>query len=282
MKHLTRFNENSWVNIKIDRDVFNRVKRFISAVSVVGDRTGVKGLEAKLKYIGNPRKPSYTSTNEKIQEQMGALILLRYLNELKNNFDATSAGKLLESFIAGLVGGEVLGDNGPVDIQAGNQTYQIKFYDFNSNSLSINPATCNHYIIALKNEDMIYIWRLSNTNTTPTQISIHTYMNAGNTALNLTSLKDRMDLAIELDVSSSSIEDRIERLSAGLNTDMSKIWKEIASLQENVESIVTGVAPNNERFSESDYLSLYDQSSQNLKNLQDHLVTLKGSMGTRR
>jgi hypothetical protein len=60
---------------------------------------------------------------------MAVIMLLHYLNEIKDFFNPSAAGFLFESFIAGLIPKSfVADDNGIADIVAEGRKYQIKLY----------------------------------------------------------------------------------------------------------------------------------------------------------
>jgi hypothetical protein len=306
MKYLKSINEDltGWVNVKIDKEVFFRVQRFISAINT---DYGVEAFDAKLKYIANPTKPKIGSVNEKIQKQMSGVMLMHYLNELKNNFNGSSAGFLLESFLGGLIGGIVVDDNGPIDVKSTDgQSYQIKFFNWdNTSHISINSSlTCDYYIIALKKGDDIFVWRLNQAGSSPDRL-LSTYLTkpiekepvkkeviltkAGKPKKEkkekpvvwITKLKKRLDLAIKIDVSSKNIDSKIDLMADGLKQDLNSIWTEISDLQFNIEGIVTGVDKNHHSLNDNEYEALHKAAKANLTKLEEQLTSLKGNMGNR-
>jgi hypothetical protein len=65
---------------------------------------------------------------------MAVIMLLHYLNEIKDFFTPSAAGFLFESFIAGLIPKSfVADDNGIADIVAEGRKYQIKLYKEKAN-----------------------------------------------------------------------------------------------------------------------------------------------------
>lgn len=285
MKYLRQINEDltGWVNVKIDKEVFFRVQRFISAINI---DYGVEAFDAKLRYIANPIKPKTGSLNQKIQKQMSGVLLMHYLNELKNNFNGSTSGFLLESFLGGLIGGEVVDDNGPIDIRsADGQTYQVKFFNWtNTSHIAINSSlTCDYYIIALKKGDDIFVWRLNQAGASRDRL-LRTYLTTprgDKPVIWITELKKKLDLAIKIDVSSSNIDNRIDLMAKGLKQDLNSIWTEISDLQYNIEAIITGVDKNNQSLDEKEYEALHISAKANLTNLEAQLTSLKGNMGNR-
>ena len=292
MKHLKGINEDltGWVNVKIDKEVFFRIKRFIKAID---SRTGAVAFDDKLKYISNPIKYKYGSKNENIQRQMAGIILLKYLNEIKNHFSPSSSGFLLESFLGGLIGGTVLDDNGPVDIVGDDrQTYQVKFFSWKTSHLKIKADPndqCDNYIIALKDNDDIYIWRLikppanysvpTRTNQTESEYLLSNWLDNGK--IHATKLKKRKDLAIKINVSTQEINNKIRDISEVLMLSLKDIWDEISDLQYNIETIVSGVDKDSINVDDDKYDELYNNAKENLEELEDQLIRLKKGMGRR-
>jgi hypothetical protein len=180
MKFLKRFEGiddidklSGWVNVKIDDQLYIRMAKYVTAldtlVSRVKDRYDLyKKIEMLSKvdeYIENK--------NVDIQTKLSIITLLQYLNELKGKFNASTAGFLLEGFLAALIHGKKDEDAyGYVDINSSYSDldavqfntesggrgvkklkYQIKLYK-NKGNIKINwKKPCDYYVICLKNED---------------------------------------------------------------------------------------------------------------------------------
>ena len=78
-----------------------------------------------------------------VQSKISIITILQYLKEIRNHFNPSSSGFLLEGFLATLIHGEIIKGNRPADIKTSyNQldavrfkstggpgtTYQIKLY----------------------------------------------------------------------------------------------------------------------------------------------------------
>ena len=189
-----------WVNVKIDEELLKRVKRFSLNLS---REDGLTGLREKIDYLSRPTKKrarSGETFTQTTQRKISAIILLKYLQEIKDNFNPTTGGFLFESFIGGLLDGEVPDDNRKADVTHKGSTYQLKFVDWMPDKGTIplvkyyvdengnhstkrrdpifknskkvrsshitafderNDLFCDYYVIALKQHTKIYIYMLN-------------------------------------------------------------------------------------------------------------------------
>ena len=143
-------------------EIIKKVRRF--AMKINPDTTK-KAFDEKLRFLANPimRKLGGSAT-ERIQRQIAAIMLLRFLQEIKDYFDSSTAGHLIESFLGGLIPGKVPDDNGEYDIISvlSGLKYQVKLYTYKE-SIKYFPykPTCDYYILGLKEHNKIHIWTLS-------------------------------------------------------------------------------------------------------------------------
>lgn len=122
MKYLKRFEsiddieKLGWVNIKIDEKLFIRMAKYVTALDTVltNDRDKYD-LYKKLEILSNI--DSYIQKiNIDIQTKISIITLLQYINEIKSQFNPSSAGFLLEGFLAALIHGKKVSGNRPADI----------------------------------------------------------------------------------------------------------------------------------------------------------------------
>lgn len=194
MKHIKLFesiddisNLKGWVNIKIDDQLYIRMSRYVSALDTLIPRVRDRyDLYKKIEMISNIDKHMDKNSGVPIQIKISIITLLQYLNELKNQFNASSAGFLLEGFLACLIHGYLppSGTNGVSDISGIGKSYsefdsprfkteslggrgirkleyQIKLYK-DSGTIKINfKKLCDYYVICLKTGDVINVHILS-------------------------------------------------------------------------------------------------------------------------
>jgi len=279
-----------WVNVKLDMEVTKKVRRL--ATNIIND-ISIEAFDKKLKLLSNPALLKDTTLNntdrflitQSIQSQMSAIMLLRYILEIKDHFNPSQAGFLFESFLGGLLPGKVPDDNSYCDIISDQgTTYQVKFMS----SLNVsgsnyiievdiepndNGDACDQFIIALKEHNKISIWRLHNNDNGNTRHYIGTYMTSS--GLSTYRLKTLPATAI-LDL--SKIDDEIDKISKNLRAVVTSLWTEISELQYNIETIITGVDKQNNIIDRNKYNLAYREATDNLKNLEVQLTTLKKEM----
>jgi hypothetical protein len=267
---------SSWSNIKVDKDMFKKVRRFSKALLVSDDT--VIGLEKKLKMLSNPKNiKSYNSDyTQTMRQQIACVILLKYLQEIKDQFNPTTGGCLFETFLAGLITARIPSSNSSyfdMISSTNSTTYQIKFYDDNAISVQINPKKiCQQYIIALKENTRISIYRLSrseNGSKVNDKRNILNYLDKNGSTLDIKKFKKNITPII-LDL--SKIKTFISDISQELNEIISGLYQNIGELNYNIESILTGVDSNNQTI--DDYGQYYTTSDTNLNNIKGFLDRL--------
>ncbi len=178
MKHLIKFEGiddvsklTGWVNVKIDHQLFIRMSRYVLALDTLCDRPSDKyNLFIKIDMLSNIE--SYiNNVDVDIQTKISIITLLQYLNEIKTKFNPSSAGFLLESFLACLIHGEVIPGYEEADITSSYSeldavqfktsssrgikklNYQIKLYKSGGNIKIKWKELCDYYVICLKNSN---------------------------------------------------------------------------------------------------------------------------------
>ena len=167
-----------WVNVKIDRQLEFRLKNYVDVLDDYlistnkihpGQKHDLFSKIDALADIGN----ELTSDQVSIQTKLSIVTLLQYLRELKNNFNASTSGFLLECFLASLIGATVKGDFSKFDLthkilDVGKLKYQIKFYGKGNPSEIDWPddirKRCDYYILAIKEGDKISVSIFSGKN----------------------------------------------------------------------------------------------------------------------
>jgi hypothetical protein len=253
-----------WVNVKVDMEVIKRVKRYSKGLgsnnrgfnSFVAKLNDLKRMSSGIQY----RKRS----RETIQKEMSVVILLHYINEIKNFFTPSSSGFLFESFLAGLIpNAKVNEDNSKTDVISNGEHYQIKLYSSLESSVSIaynretnddgvtTDVPLDYYLVCLKYADKVDIHILSGKNENDTNyyrnfltdISNRTrngvQYQVGGSNFSITKIKamDEMKFSIEL----NNIEEKIEKIALNLKETLDKLYSELSSFQFNVETIISGV-----------------------------------------
>lgn len=298
-----------WVNVKIDREVINKVKRYSNNLT---RKTGVTGLKERLKKLKNPTdirgygaySDGGSNFTETIQQKISSLMLLKYLQEIKDQFNPTTSGFLFESFIGGLINGTVPDDNSKCDVigEDGSTLYQIKFNNWMGDKGTItlirtnvthiaelnnarqrnfrdNPADryknpfCDYYVMALKQHAKVYIYVL-NTRLPDTNINSLGYY-LSNSGVSLSKLRSS-SIGYELDL--SDIDDKIDDISADLKDSLGKIWTNLSEIEYNIESITTGFDKNNSPIEEDDYDNLFVDSKNRLNAVNVEIDRLEGVM----
>lgn len=297
-----------WVNVKIDREVINKVKKYSTNLT---KKSGVSGLKERLQKLQNPvgirGYGSYSGSDdftETIQQKISSLILLKYLQEIKDQFNPTSSGFLFESFIGGLINGTVPDDNSKCDLigDDGSSLFQVKFSNWMGDKGTINLVKkrpnlgnhkeqleeakrrrfrdnlaenyknpfCDYYVIALKQHAKVYIYILNVRLPDSNKNSLGYYLaNSGVSLAKLRASKKKYELDL------SKIEDNIDSIGEGLKEILGSIWNNLSEIEYNVESITTGFDKNNSPVKEDDYNDLFKDSEERLKTVSVEINKLK-------
>jgi hypothetical protein len=131
MKYLKKFEGvddsinrlSGWVNIKIDEQLFIRVAKYVEALDTLLDHQRYRyDLYKKLEILS--KVDTRLDSSVDIQTKISVITLLQYINEIKGQFNPSSAGFLLEGFLAALIHGKKVKGNKAADI-TGRQTPDI-------------------------------------------------------------------------------------------------------------------------------------------------------------
>lgn len=293
-----------WVNVKIDKEVVKKVERFSSRLA---RDTGTIGLKVKLGKLKNPlsiRGFENEDFTGQVQQKISSLLLLKYLEEIKEKFNATSGGFLFESFIAGLLNGKVPDDNSKVDIVGhdGKTTYQVKLVDWMSDNGNIrlfrDPKTkypldhvvtwqnrnkkeikdkklfCDFYIVGLKQNNRIFIYILNTDKIGEFLIS------SGISLSKLRNYKENKEgknaICFELDL--ADLENKIEKLGDKLKSALNSIWTNLSDIEYNVESITTGQDKSGKTIEWTGYDMIFQDSKNKLDKVKTGLDNLNTAM----
>lgn len=198
MKYLKKFEAvddsinrlSGWVNIKIDEQLFIRVAKYVEALDTLLDNQRYRyDLYKKLEILSKVDEKLNSSVD--IQTKISVITLLQYINEIKGQFNPSSAGFLLEGFLAALIHGKKVKGNKATDITGrqtpeenkeddeytdeylktsykdleavefetesgdnlGKITYQIKLYKKGNNIKIKMNKICSYYVICVKDGD---------------------------------------------------------------------------------------------------------------------------------
>jgi hypothetical protein len=297
---LTIYNQ-SWVNVKIDMTISDKVSRHMKIFDQDGTPEGtIKTLRDRIKILSNPNiLPEGDDWTLGLQKKISAILCLRYLAEIKINFDPSSAGFIFESFLAGIVGGRAINDDSEKDIIAGNTSFQLKFYGIGSSSIPIFKETTltrldivrnakvesktafvkrlvakkkqvidageilfNYALIAVKERNKIHMCLISKK-------ELHQELN-DMLAFRNQKLKGGSDFSYiktpglfgvsgtlktsevlnykiaTLDLSFVS-GSNLQAILHDLDVNITAVWKNVGELQENIESITTGITKEGKR-----------------------------------
>jgi hypothetical protein len=166
-----------WVNVKIDNQIYIRMARYIPALDRLARNK--YNLAKKIDVLSDVNK-HLENKRISLRDKISIITILQYLKEIRDErqFNPSSAGFLLEGFIATLIHGRILGDHGPIDITTSyneldplvfiaddqessvrNVNYQIKLYKMGGD-IKVNFSEnnkCHYYVICLKGQSSISV-----------------------------------------------------------------------------------------------------------------------------
>ena len=101
---------DGWVNIKIDDQLFIRMDRYVNTLDDLVGNENIYDLYKKIEVLSNIDK--YINDNKvSVQSKISIITILQYLKEIKNYFNPSSSGFLLEGFLATLIHGKIIKGN---------------------------------------------------------------------------------------------------------------------------------------------------------------------------
>jgi len=287
MKFLKRFEGvddidklSGWVNVKIDEQLYIRMAKYVTALDTLMLRVKDRyDLYKKIEMLSNIDK-HIQNNNVDIQTKISIITLLQYLNEIKEQFNPSTSGFLLEGFLATLIHGVKIGDYGASDISSSYSEldavqfetesgrgvkkldYQIKLYK-NKGNIKINwKKKCDYYVICLKNDDKTIDVHILSINPLDKDSYIGNYlvvprgMTDADYILALDDIKDHVNLntnklytkkhkfLIKLDVASNTIERLITSCGDNIKQSIAKVYTSLSELHYDVDSLVTGYDKN--------------------------------------
>lgn len=160
-----------WINVKIDKFIYVRMMRYIPSLDNIillnNDVSSKYDLYKKVQILSNVES-WVNNENITVQDKISIITILQYLKEIVNNFSASSAGFLMEGFLATLISAKIVEGHGKIDILGpkfeteSHLTYQIKLYQKGSSiKIHMSEEMCDYYVICVKDGDLITINILS-------------------------------------------------------------------------------------------------------------------------
>lgn len=279
-----------WVNVKIDMEIVKRVKRYSKSLGT--NTKGHKSFEDKLdefqKMSTQKRSEQYVKRLKRgtIQKEMACILLLHYINEVKDFFNPSQSGFLFESFVAGLIpDSRIKEDNSPVDIKTSTDRYQLKLVDWKTKYIEVtmdnNPDKSpflEHYMIALKFVDKIELIiingseleRRMNDGTIGKLVT-----NGGNFVVERISNFEDETLVKKYVIDLTNIEGRIKNIGENIKKHLDELYEELSKFQYNVETIITGVNEKGKVVKDQSEFEVYHLlAEKNIGNLKVHLENL--------
>lgn len=293
-----------WVNVKVDMEIVKRVKRYAKTLGTSnrGHESFLSKLSEFERLSTQTRSQQYISRLKRntIQKEMSAILLLHYINEIKDFFNPSQGGFLFESFVAGLIpDSRVKEDNSPVDIKTTTgERYQLKFVDSKAAYADLTKdivpgrtAWLEHYMIALKYVDRIDMYIIDGRvlEQRYNDGTIGNLMTAGgkpdpDTGKVKSGPKFSMERVRTLDdptlikkfsIELTDIDGRIKNLGESLKQSLKELYDELAKFQFNVETIITGVNEKGKVVRDPLEFDVYHLSAEkNISNLAIHLKRL--------
>lgn len=154
-----------WVNVKVDKYLNLRLKRYIKVL----DNYWISNQQMSPQDKWNLSKKIDALTDyermrgSSVQVKLSLVTILQYFREVKENFNASTSGFLIENLVESLVGGQALSGTGKTDVIVKNifQTigrkkvkYQIKLYNEGSDCDIWFPERvrdrCDYYCVCYK------------------------------------------------------------------------------------------------------------------------------------
>jgi len=268
-----------WVNVKIDMELWKNVTRYSSQLGI---GVGVSKLKSKLRDLESVNNRSIRNrkyTRKSIQREMSIIMLLHYINELKDSFDPSSAGFLFESFISGLIpDSKVLDDNGPYDVVDGKgNTYQMKLYNNLADYINIKGSSeCDYHIISIKHADRILVYILDNIKESPNYIENYKTPKG---AISMSKLKSKGEY-YELEL--INLDEKIEHIAKGLKQTLDNLYNNLSEFQYNIETIVTGTNQKGELLGGDDFTFIENSAKENIIFMRGELNNLIGIISGRK
>lgn len=269
-----------WVNTKVDMEVIKKVRRYARGLGQGSGRDGFVSKLSDLQRISSESLQKRRRSRNTIQKEMSVIMLLHYINEIKNFFTPSASGFLFESFLGGLIkNSKVVEDNSKADVRADGETWQIKLYDgISSSSLpvaymdeqSFPKVPVDHFVICLKYADKIDIVVLRGIEDTSDPLCYQNFITTGGN-FSVAKVKNTpFKYSIEL----LGIEEKIESIASGLKQSIDDIYSDLSTFQYNIESIITGVDEKGKLINEAKFEQTYTDSVSIAQGLDAKITSL--------
>jgi len=292
-----------WVNIKVDMEIIKRVRRYSKSLG-----TNTEGFQSFRDKLNDLKRTSSgiklrKRSRETIQKEMSVIILLHYINEIKNFFTPSGAGFLFESFLAGLIpNAKVKEDNSKCDVYADGKKYQVKLYSSLESTLSIayeniiedidgkkvvvGINSMDYYLVCLKYADKVDIFILDGKDEN-SDAYYQKFRTEGLTKKNprtqvpqnerkfsvsliVKNCPDNMRFSIDL----INLEEKIKKIASGLKETLDDLYTQLSEFQYNVETIITGVDEKGDIISPGDFTNLSASAESNIRSMSSKLNDL--------
>jgi hypothetical protein len=268
-----------WVNTKVDMEVVKKVRRYSKGLGQGRGREGFVSKLLDLERISTTGLQKRKRSRSTIQKEMSVIILLHYINEIKDFFTPSASGFLFESFLGGLIrDSKIIEDNSKADIVADGETWQIKLYDSLSSTLSVaylnelsNPKVpVDHFVICLKYADRIDIVVLKGIENTTDPLCYKNFL----TPSGVFSVSKIRNCSFKFKIDLLGIEEKIASIAEGLKESIDDIYSDLSRFQYNVETIITGVDEKGKLLNEMKFDETYNDSVSIAQGLDKKITSL--------
>jgi hypothetical protein len=268
-----------WVNTKVDMEVVKKVRRYSKGLGQGRGREGFTNKLSDLQRISTEGLQKRKRSRSTIQKEMSVIILLHYINEIKDFFTPSASGFLFESFLGGMIkDSKIVEDNSKADIIADGETWQIKLYDSLSTSLAVaymdetvDPKIpVDHFVICLKYADRIEIFVLRGIEDTSDPLCYKNFL-TGRGVFSVAQIK-RCPFKYKIEL--LGIEEKITAIASGLKESIDDIYSDLSKFQYNVETIITGVDEKGNLINEMKFDEIYNNSVGIAQGLDQKITSL--------
>lgn len=292
-----------WINVKIDDQLFIRISRYVIGLDNLLKCSKSKDKYNLFKKIEALSTIGYYIDNDdiSIQTKISVITLLQYLKEIKEYFNPSSAGFLLEGFLAALIHGKLTEPYANVDITSSYNelyplnfkteggkplTYQIKLYKKSGNiKVNMNEA-CDYYVICLKDVDSrIQVHILDGKNKTDPSFIGKYAVNILNTNRYMRYENDKSYLLISINklirnsISSNlnmrNIDELIKKCGESIKNSIEKVYNHLSELHYDVDSLITGIDKNRKKI---DLDQAKENADETIENISYEISNLKKEM----
>jgi len=276
-----------WVNVKIDMEVVKRVRRYSKTLgsNTRGHKSFLDKLEEFQKLSSLERENIYIKRLKRgrIQKEMSCILMLRYIDEIKDFFNPSQSGFLFESFISGLIpNSRTKEDNSPVDIKSPTDRYQLKFVDFKANYSDmvkdLDGTILDYYIISVKYVNRIEILIINGREITKRLEegkSVDFITTGERFKMKELNILNDETILNKFKIDLTNIEGRILNLGESLKNNLDNLYRELSDFQYNIETITTGTTQDGKVIREQSEFDVFHlKAERNILNLKKNLNDL--------